>query len=107
MAEKKTGETKSVEENIIYVGKKPVATYCLSVNTIALKGFDSIYLKSRGQNISKAVDVALVALRKFLPSFELGKIELNTETYTLPAAQGETPKERNISTISIELKRKK
>jgi len=45
--------------NIIYIGKKPLNIYVLSVATAMKKG--DVTIKARGQAISTAVDTALVS----------------------------------------------
>jgi len=88
------------EENVVYVGRKPVMTYVLVVvNVFTKNDFDEILLRARGRAISTAVDVAEVTKRLFLKDLEFG-IEIGTEQ--LPAEEGGT---RNVSTMEIALTR--
>ncbi|HDI10182.1 MAG TPA: RNA-binding protein, partial [Euryarchaeota archaeon] len=46
------------EENVVYIGGKPVMNYVLAVITQFNEGGDRVVLKARGRAISRAVDVA-------------------------------------------------
>jgi len=87
------------EENVVYIGRKPVMNYCLAVLT-SLQGKGSrVALKARGRAISTAVDVAEVTKNRFMRDLSVEKIEIGTEE--LESAEGGT---RNVSTITIVLK---
>lgn len=85
---KKIGEIKVVrhpavpaeEENIIYIGNKPVMNYILAVVTQFNNGFDKVVIKARGRAISRAVDTAEVVKNKFMPNVEVKDIRICTET---------------------------
>lgn len=84
------------QENIIYIGRKPVMAYCLAVMT-ALKDSESeVTLMARGRAISKAVDVAEVVRNQFLSDLEVKDISIGTEQL-----ETEDGSPRNISNISI------
>lgn len=52
------------EENVIYVGRKPVMNYVLAVmNSLNQRGLEEVVLKARGRAISTAVDAAEVTRR--------------------------------------------
>jgi DNA-binding protein len=88
------------EENVVYVGRKPIMTYVLVVvNVFTKNDFDEVFLRARGRAISTAVDVAEVTKRLFLKDLEFG-IKIGTEQ--LPAEEGGT---RNVSTMEIALTR--
>jgi DNA-binding protein len=53
-------------ENTVFVGNKPFMNYVTGVAMQFNKGSKEVIIKSRGKFISKAVDVAEVARRKFL-----------------------------------------
>ena len=84
------------QENIIYIGRKPVMAYCLAVMT-SLKDADSeVTLMARGRAISKAVDVAEVVRNQFISDLEIKDISIGTEQL-----ETEDGSPRNISNITI------
>ena len=86
------------QENIIYIGRKPVMAYCLAVMT-ALKDADAeVTLMARGRAISKAVDVAEVVRNQFISDLNVRDISIGTEQL-----ETEDGSPRNISNISIVL----
>lgn len=88
------------EENVVYIGRKPVMNYCLAVIT-SLQGDKSrVALKARGRAISTAVDVAEVARNQFMKDLTVEKIEIGTEE--LKTIEGQM---RNVSTMTIVLKK--
>lgn len=88
------------EENIIYIGRKPVMNYCLAVIS-SLQGEGSkVTLKARGRSISTAVDVAEVTRQRFVEGLTVEKIEIGTEE--LESLEGQM---RNVSTMTIVLKK--
>jgi len=87
------------EENVIYVGRKPVMNYVLAVmNSLKQKGLDEVVLKARGRAISTAVDAAEVT-RRYVKDLEAA-VSIGTEQ--LPREEGGT---RNVSTMEITIKR--
>ena len=54
------------ENNIVYIGSKPVMNYCLAVLSSLQGGSNEVTLKARGRAISTAVDVAEVTKNRFL-----------------------------------------
>jgi DNA-binding protein len=83
------------EDNIIYVGNKPVMNYVLAVVTQFNNGADEVLIKARGRAISRAVDVAEIARKRFLSEVNVKDIEISTES--LATETGET----NVSAIEI------
>ncbi|MBR0423433.1 MAG: DNA-binding protein Alba [Clostridia bacterium] len=67
------------EENIVYVGNKPVMNYVLAVVTQINNGALEVYLKARGRAISRAVDVAEIVRNRFVTDIEVGQISIDTE----------------------------
>ena len=61
-----TRETKRSEENSIFIGGKPFMNYVTGVVIQFGNGAQEVIVKARGKFISKGVDVAEVARRKFL-----------------------------------------
>lgn len=67
------------DENIVYVGNKPVMNYVLAVVTQVNNGATEVYLKARGRAISRAVDVAEIVRNRFVTDIEVGNITIGTE----------------------------
>ena len=55
-----------MEENVIFIGSKPVMNYVLAVVTQFNGGADHVSLKARGKAISRAVDTAEMGLSQTL-----------------------------------------
>ncbi|HXY88444.1 MAG TPA: DNA-binding protein Alba [Candidatus Acidoferrales bacterium] len=83
------------EDNIIYVGNKPVMNYVLAVVTQFNNGANEVLIKARGRAISRAVDVAEIARKRFLSEVDVKDIAISTET--LGTEDGNT----NVSAIEI------
>jgi DNA-binding protein len=85
------------EQNIVYIGRKPVMSYVLAIithfNTPEAK---NVVLKARGRAITTAVDVAEITRRRFIEKIKLSKIDIGTEE--LKEEDGRT---RAVSTIEI------
>jgi DNA-binding protein len=88
------------EENVVYIGRKPVMNYCLAVITSLQGDKNRVALKARGRAISTAVDVAEVARNQFMKDLAVEKIEIGTEE--LESTEGQM---RNVSTMTILLKK--
>ena len=83
------------EDNIIYVGNKPVMNYVLAVVTQFNNGANEVLIKARGRAISRAVDVAEIARKRFLSEVDVKDIAISTES--LGTEDGNT----NVSAIEI------
>jgi len=66
-----TTETKKSEEYSIFIGSKPFMNYVTGVIMQFNKGANEVVIKARGKFISKGVDVAEVARRKFLEEINI------------------------------------
>jgi archaea-specific DNA-binding protein len=66
-------------DNVVFVGRKPVMSYVLTCLTLFQNGTDDITLKARGRAISKAVDAAQILTKKFVPGLTVSSVELGTE----------------------------
>jgi len=86
------------EDNIVYVGSKPIMNYCMAVIE-SLRHSDKVALKARGRAISRAVDVAEVTKNRYLSGVKVESIDITTEK--LDSHDGDT---RNVSAITILLK---
>lgn len=94
------GHVEMSEENVVYIGRKPVMNYCLAVLSSLQDSGSRVALKARGRAISTAVDVAEVTRTRFMEDLTVEKIEIGTEE--LESIEGRT---RNVSTITIVLKK--
>jgi len=88
------------EENIVYIGNKPVMNYVLAVVTQMNTGTTEVILKARGRAISRAVDVAEIVRNRFIPDLDVQNIEICTEEIV-----GNDGVTTNVSTIEIHLKK--
>jgi len=89
------------EDNVIYIGNKPVMSYVLAVVTQFNNGFDDVVIKARGRAISRAVDTAEVVKNKFMPNVEIKDIKIGTEVI-----KGEGEDKANVSSMEITMKTK-
>jgi DNA-binding protein len=85
------------EDNVVYVGNKPVMNYVLAVTT-QLSRAGEVVLKSRGQAISRAVDAAEIVRNRFMPGVKIKNINISTEELT--REDGTT---MNVSAMEITL----
>lgn len=93
-------ENEKADKDVVFVGKKPVMSYVLAVLTHINSGYNNVFIKARGMSISKAVDVSQLVIRKFSRELKVANVEIGTEE--IPDAENKT---KNVSYISIELKR--
>ncbi len=85
------------EDDVVFVGSKPVMNYVLAVVTQFNSGAGEGKIMARGRAISRAVDVAEVSRSRFLGDVQVKDIQISTET--LNTDRGET----NVSAIEITL----
>ncbi len=88
----------SKNDNVIFVGNKPLINYVKSIS-IQLNTSSEVIVKARGKFISKAVDIVEVAKRSKEQSIKLKDIKIGTEEYE---SEGKTVK---VSTIDITLEK--
>ena len=92
----------SDDQNVVYIGRKPVMSYVLAVITyFNTPNAEDVVLKARGRAITTAVDVSEVTRRRFMEKIKTTKIEIGTEEVT-----EESGKARAVSTIDITLSMK-
>jgi DNA-binding protein len=85
------------EDDVVFVGNKPVMNYVLAVVTQFNSGAKEVRVMARGGAISRAVDVAEVSRSRFLGDVNVKDIQISTET--MNTDRGET----NVSAIEITL----
>ncbi|MCD6089298.1 DNA-binding protein Alba [Candidatus Bathyarchaeota archaeon] len=91
------------ESNAVLIGRKPVMNYVLACITLLHGGAKEITIKARGRAISRAVDVAEILRKRFMPDLKVKNITIGTEQVQLKDEEGEGVTPRNISTIEITL----
>ena len=84
-------------DDIVYIGNKPVMNYVLAVVTQFNSGADNVVIKARGRAISRAVDVAEVVRNRFMTDLSVKDILISTEKIT--SERGES----NVSAMEITL----
>lgn len=84
-----------MEDNVVFVGTKPVMNYCLAVVTQFNSGVDEVIIKARGKSIVRAVDTAELVTRQFLSNVVKKQVSISTDTVDTDA--GTT----NVSAIEI------
>lgn len=85
------------EDNVVYIGSKPVMNYVLAVVTQFNNGAKEVTVKARGKAISRAVDVVEVSRNRFLSDAKIKDIKIGTEK--IATERGES----NVSIIEIVL----
>ena len=90
------------ETNAVLIGKKPVMNYVLACITFFHGGAKEVSIKARGNSISRAIDVAEVVRRRFLPDVKIARIGIGTDQL---ASRDEGGPLANVSTIEITLER--
>ncbi len=95
-----TETPQKTEDNVIFVGNKPVMNYVLAAVTQFNEGAKEVTIKARGRAISRAVDTAEVVRHRFLHDVTVDRIQISTEELT--SEKGDTI---NVSSIEIFLKR--
>ncbi len=83
-------------ENIVYIGKKPLMNYVLAVVMQFSSGSGEVMIRARGRSISSAVDVAEIVRSRFIPDSKVKDIKISTEKMT-----GEDGRTVNVSAIEI------
>jgi len=90
------------EANAVLIGKKPIMNYVLACITFFHGGAKEVNIKARGKAISRAIDVAEVVRRKFIPSVKIKAIAIGTDQVQ---PQDDETQLSNVSTIEITLQR--
>lgn len=88
------------DDNSIFIGSKPFMNYVTAVvMQFTTKNVPEVVIKARGKFISRAVDVAEVASKRFLESSaEVRNIKIDSEEFT-----NKEGREVRVSNIEITL----
>ncbi len=90
----------SDDQNVVYIGRKPVMSYVLAVLThLNQPDAKDVVLKARGMAIATAVDVAEITKRRFMNTLFVDTIDIGTEDLT-----GENGRPRGVSFMVLHLK---
>jgi DNA-binding protein len=90
---------KKTEENIVFVGGKPFMNYITGVvMQFTTNNAPDVTIKARGKFISKAVDVAELASKKFLKDqkIKIKDVKIDSEEF-----ENKEGKKVNVSTMEI------
>ena len=92
------------DNHTVFIGAKPFMNYVSSVMMqFTTKNASDVTIKARGKFISRAVDVAQVASRRFVDTgIGVTDIRINSEEF-----QSEEGRQVRVSTIEIVLSKKK
>ncbi|MBD3312934.1 DNA-binding protein Alba [Candidatus Woesearchaeota archaeon] len=91
------------EDNSVFIGNKPFMNYVTGVvMQFTTKNAESVVVKARGKFISRAVDVAEVASKRFLDN-TVGIRDINIDSEEFENKEG---KQVRVSTIEITLGKK-
>lgn len=97
-------EEKKQDENVVFIGSKPFMNYVTGVvMQFTTKGSTEVIVKARGKFISRAVDVAEVATKRFLKEHDIGIKDIKIDSEEFENKEG---KRVNVSTIEITLAKK-
>ena len=98
-----TSEKREADNHVIFVGNKPFMNYVTGVvMQFTTQGVTEVCIKARGKFISRAVDIAQVALNRFLAGqIEIKDIKIDSEGFT-----NKEGRDVRVSTIDIMLNRK-
>jgi DNA-binding protein len=94
--------SKKDEQNVVYIGSKPVMSYVLACITQLNEGTQDLVLKARGRAISRAVDTAEIIRNRFVTDAKIADIQISTEQ--IERSEGGTA---NVSAIEIVISKKK
>jgi len=88
------------EDNSIFIGGKPFMNYVTAiVMQFTTKNEDEVIVKARGKFISRAVDVAEIAAKRFLEgSVAIKDIKIDSEEF-----ENKEGKQVRVSTIELTL----
>jgi DNA-binding protein len=86
--------------NVILIGKKPLMTY-VTATLVQLAIEPTVLVKARGRSITHAVDVAQIIVKRMdNMGYKIGHVKIGSQVI-----QSEDGKERNVSTIEVQISR--
>jgi DNA-binding protein len=91
-------QAQAKEEDVVYIGKKPLMSYVLAVITQFGAGNKQVRIKARGRAISRAIDVANIVMRRFVSEAKIKAINVGSEEKV-----NQQGKKTYVSTIEIVL----
>jgi len=94
-------KTDRKDDNVVYIGSKPFMNYVTSVVVqFSSKNKKEVIIKARGKFITRAVDVAEVARKRFLEedNIRVGAVKIDSEVF-----ENQDKRMVNVSTIEIVL----
>ncbi len=96
------GGSRRADDNNVFIGGKPFMNYVTAVvMQFTTKNTSEVMVKARGKFISRAVDVAEVASKRFLTGqVDVKDIKINSEEF-----QNKEGRDVRVSTIEIALKK--
>ncbi len=102
MAEDKQEKTNK-DDNVVFIGGKPFINYITGVvMQFTTQNANEVIIKSRGKFMSRAIDVAEVATKRFLEGqTEVKDIKINSEEF-----KNQEGRNVRVSTLEITIKRK-
>jgi DNA-binding protein len=102
MAEERREKGKN--DNTIFIGGKPFMNYVTAVvMQFTTKGAREVIIRARGKFISRAVDVAEVASKRFLKEQNIAVKDIKIDSEDFENKEG---RRVNVSTIDITLTRR-
>jgi DNA-binding protein len=95
--------TERARDNSIFIGNKPFMNYVTGVvMQFTTRNSPEVVIKARGKFISRAVDVAEVAMKRFLDGeITVKDIKIDSDAFKTPEG-----KDVRVSTIDITLAKK-
>ena len=85
------------DRNSVFVGRKPIMNYVLACMTLFQDGSSEVSIKARGRAVSRAIDVAEIIRRRFLPDITVKDVKVGTEQLM----SRDTGIPSNVSTIEV------
>ena len=103
MTTEQTEQKETKKDNNMFIGDKPFMNYVTGVvMQFTTKNYSEVIIKARGKFISRAVDVAEVAAKRFLD----GKVEVSGIKIDSEGFKNTEGKDVRVSIIEITLKKK-
>lgn len=91
------------DDHTVFIGSKPFMNYVTGVvMQFTTKGASEVIVKARGKFITRAVDIAEVASKRFLE----GQIDVNNIAIDSEEFENKEGKRVRVSTIEISLAKK-